>query len=85
MIGYALAAVSLLAAGAVLGFLVVVSLGIRREEAALSMTTPTSDRVANGARAANGVYARIPGIIQEISHRQELLPLAGQEMEVVTP
>ena len=55
---YVLAAVALLAAGAVLGFVVLVSLGIHREEAARSMKTSTSARVARGARAANGLYAR---------------------------
>jgi hypothetical protein len=81
---YALTAVALLAAGAVTGFLALVSLGIHREEAARSMTIPTSDRVARGARTATGMYTRIPGVIQEASlHRQEFLP-GGQEMEVVT-
>lgn len=72
MIGvYALVAGVLLAAGAVIGFVAVVSLGIHREEAARSMTIPTSDRIARGARAANGVYVRIPGVLQEASlHRQ---------------
>jgi hypothetical protein len=79
---YALAAVALLAAGAVVGFLVVVALGIHREEAALSMTTTTSDRVARGARVANGLSARSPGILQEVSlYRQGRWPLAGQEVE----
>jgi hypothetical protein len=63
---YALAAVALLAAGAVVGFLAVVALGIRREEAAFSLTTPTSDRVALGARVATRAYARLPGVIQEV-------------------
>jgi hypothetical protein len=58
---YALAAVALIGTGAVIGFLALVSLGIRREEAAHSVTTPTSDKVAHGARAASGMYARIPG------------------------
>ncbi len=55
---YVLTAVALLAAGAALGFVVLVSMGIHREEAAHSMKTPTSDRVARGARAANGLCAR---------------------------
>ena len=62
---YAVAAVVLLLAGMVLGFLAMVALGVHREEAAHSMTVPTSDRIVRGTRAANGVYARIPGVIQE--------------------
>ncbi len=81
---YVLAALVLLAAGAVGGSLVVVCLGIRREEAAGSLTIHTSDRLARGARVATGVYARVPGVIHEASlHRQEFLP-DGQELEVVT-
>ena len=70
---YVLAAVALLAAGAAAGFVVVVSLGIRREEAVRSMTIPTSDQVARGARVANGLYVRRPGVIQEASLRQQQL------------
>lgn len=62
---YALTAVALVIAGAVLGFLAMVALGIHREEVAHSMTVPTSDRIAHGTRAANGVYVRTPGVIQE--------------------
>ncbi len=62
---YALVALALVGAGVVLGFLAMMALGIRREERARSMTVPTSDRVARGARRVNGVYARIPGVIQE--------------------
>jgi hypothetical protein len=79
---YALAAVALIGTGAGIGFLAFVSLGIRREEAARSVTTPTSDKVARGARAASGMYARMPGIIGEVRlHQQGLLPLAGQEVK----
>jgi len=71
---YVLAGVALFAAGAVLGYLIVVSMAIHREEADLSMTTPTSSRILSGARAANGVYVLSPGIINEVRlSRQELL------------
>jgi hypothetical protein len=81
---YALTAVALLAAGAVLGALALVSLGIRREEAAHSATIPTSSRIAWGARTATGLYARFPGVTQEARiHRQEYL-LDSQEMEVLS-
>jgi hypothetical protein len=55
---YALTAVALLAAGATIGFMALVCLGIRREEAAGSLTTSASDRITRGARAANGLSAR---------------------------
>jgi hypothetical protein len=77
---YALAAVALLAAGAVIGFVALVSLGIHREETARSVTTPTSDRVARGARAATGMYARLPGVLQEASHHRQDRLLDGQEI-----
>jgi hypothetical protein len=71
---YTIAAVTLLLAGAVIGFLVVISLGIHREEAALTVTTPTSDRLAEGVRAINGMTSRRPGVLPEVRlHRQELL------------
>ena len=75
---YALIAVALAIAGAVLVFLAVISLGIRREEAAYTMTVPTADRVARCARAANGVYVRVPGVARQV--RQDLVRPAGQEV-----
>lgn len=78
---YALASVVLLAAGAVIGFVALVSIGIRREEVAGTMTISTSDRVARGARTINGLSARIPGVTQEASLRKQDFLLAGQEVE----
>lgn len=61
MEAYALVAVALLAAGAVAGFLAVIALGSRREEAAYSLTIPAADRAALGARGvATRAYARLP-------------------------
>ena len=72
---YAITAVALLAAGAVIGFLIFLALGIHREEVARSMTLPTSDRIARGARAATGAYARLPGVLQQASlPQQDYLP-----------
>ena len=62
---YALIALVLFIAGGVLGILVVMAVGIHREERDRSMTVPTSDPVARGTRKFNGVYARIPGVVQE--------------------
>ncbi len=75
---YVLDAVAAALAGGVIGFLAVVVLGIRREEAAYTMTEPTADPVARCARVANGVYVRIPGVATQV--RQDLPRMAGQEV-----
>lgn len=68
MIGIYLSAAALLIAGAALGALAVVSLGIRREERGLSLTSDITDRAARGARRLNGVYTREPGVIEQVRH-----------------
>ncbi len=75
---YALSAVALSAAGIVLALLAVISLKIRREEAAYTITEPTADRLATWVRGVNGVYVRNPGMAMQV--RQDLLRLAGQEV-----
>jgi hypothetical protein len=55
---YAITAVTLLAAGAVIGFLVVVSLGIQRDDRQKSLLASSDNRVARGARRVTGVGAR---------------------------
>ena len=72
----------LVIAGAVLGIVAVISLGIRREERNLSLTRDTTGRIARGTRRLNGVYTRDPGILEEVSlYRQGRWPLAGQEVK----
>jgi hypothetical protein len=76
---YALAAVALLAAGAVVGFVALVSLGIYREEHSHNLKNPTSDPVARVARTASGLRVRISGVTREASlHGPDYL-LASQE------
>ena len=75
---YIVIAVALIAAGAVLGFLAVVSLGTRREEAAGTLTIATPDRIARRA------YACLPGVLQETSLQPHDFLLAGHEAEAVT-
>lgn len=58
MIVYVVAAIALVVAGAVIGALMVVSLGIRREEAASSLTTIAPGRLARAARVPTGLYSR---------------------------
>jgi len=74
MIGYITAAVALVGLGSVASFLVLVSLGIHREERARSMTVRTPDRVARGARVTNGVHARYPGVLHEAAAYRHDLP-----------
>jgi hypothetical protein len=45
---YALSAVALAAAGVVLALLAVISLKVRHEEAAYTITEPTADRLGTG-------------------------------------
>ena len=58
MIVYIASAVALVATGAVIGIIWVISLGVRREKAAASLTTPASDRLARAARVATGLSTR---------------------------
>ena len=81
MIEICVLAAVLMITGAVIGVLAVVSLGIHREERAFSLTTPTLDPAARGARRVTSVYTRLPGVIQQASlHRQDFL-LADQEVK----
>jgi hypothetical protein len=67
------AVVALFGLGAVAGFVLVVSLGIRREERNRTMTLRTEDKIARGARVANGVHARRPALIHEaVAYRHDL-------------
>jgi hypothetical protein len=56
--GYTLAAVALLAAGAVVGFLAVVRLGIHREGRRGAFPADTEDPIARGVRRVTGLGAR---------------------------
>jgi hypothetical protein len=74
---YALAAAALIAFGAILGIVAAISLGIRREEKAHSLTTASTNRVTNGARTVCGVYTSIPGVSQQAPHKQQALLTLG--------
>jgi hypothetical protein len=59
MIGFYLAAAAaLVIAGAVLGVLIVMGLGIRREERNGSLTKDTDSRMDRGVRRLNGATSR---------------------------
>jgi len=75
---YALLAVALAAASTVLALLAVISLKIRREEAAYAITEPIADRLGTWVRGVNGVYVRNPGVAMQV--RQDLIRLAGRDV-----
>jgi hypothetical protein len=62
----AVVALAMVMAGAAIGVLAVVSLGIRREERDLSLTSDITARAARGARRLNGLYTREPGVIEQV-------------------
>jgi hypothetical protein len=69
----ATAVVALFGLGAATGFVVFVSLGIRREERSRTMTLVTGDKIARGARVANGIHAKRPALIHEaVAYRHDL-------------
>ena len=72
MIGtYVSAAVALFLFGAAGGYIAVISLASRRDK---DMTTPTSSRLARGARVANGLYVRRPDPLHEAAAYRHDLP-----------
>jgi hypothetical protein len=86
MIGmYAILAVALILAGAALGIVALVTLGIRNEERtsrrdkAVSLLAGSPGRAASSARFANGVYTRSLWTVYPASHpRKNLLILNGE-------
>lgn len=67
-------AAAVLVAGAVLGVLGVVCLGIHREERDHSLASDVSSRAARGARRLNGVYTRGPLLSDAAGRRQSAGP-----------
>jgi hypothetical protein len=65
---YVSAAAALVIAGAVIGVLAVVALGIHREERAGSLTRDITDRTARGVRRVNGAYTRGLGLAPQPRH-----------------
>jgi hypothetical protein len=63
---YVFACTALLMAGAVIGVLAVVVLGIHREDRDFSLTNDITDRAARGARRMNGVGTRGLAVAQEL-------------------
>jgi hypothetical protein len=57
---YLLTAAALVTFGVAIGVVVIISLGIHREERNGSLMNHTTDRVLRGARRATGLYAHVP-------------------------
>jgi len=74
MIGmYVIIAVALIAGGAALGIVMVVTVGIRQEEKAGTLTVDSPSRAATGGRAIMAVSSRQPGISYQIKAQRENL------------
>ncbi len=72
MIGtYVLAALALVLFGAAVGFIAVISLASRQDK---DMTASTPNRLARGARAANGLHVRRPELLREAAAYRHDLP-----------
>jgi hypothetical protein len=70
---YIFAAIALVAAGAVIGVLAVVALGIRREDRRGGFPARPRGRVARGARRVTGAGSRRPEQAVAASRRQDIL------------
>lgn len=68
---YAFTAVALMTIGVVIGVIAVVSLGIRREERELTLTSDPEDRMVRGARRLTGLYTRTPDSMRQRTGRRE--------------
>ena len=72
---YIFAAIALVAAGAVIGILTVVALGIRRDDRRGRFPARTHSRMARGARRVTGVGTRTPEPAADASRRHDILPV----------
>ncbi len=76
MIGmYVSAAIALVVAGTAIGILVMVCLGIKRDDRPGGFPAATNDRTARAARRVIGVGARSAELADNASRRQDILPV----------
>lgn len=68
---YAIIVFALIAGGTALGIVIVVTVGIRQEEKAGSLTVDSPSRAASGGRAIMAVSSRCPGISYQIKAQRE--------------
>ena len=72
---YVSAAIALVVAGAAIGILVMVCLGIKRYDRPGGFTADTNDRIARAARNMTGAGPRSPELAAKASRRQAALPV----------
>ena len=72
---YIIAAILLVVTGMAIGVLVMVSLGIKRDDRPDRFPADTRDLIASAARRATGVGVRRPVMADEASRRQDILPV----------
>jgi hypothetical protein len=76
MIAYVLAAAALFLFGTFIGFVAIVSLASHRDK---DVTTPTPNRLHQGARAATRLHTRGPGVLRSAAYRHDLPRPTDQE------
>jgi len=72
---YVFAAIALVAAGAAIGILAMVCLGIRRDDHPGGFPADASNRTARAARKLTGAGIRHAELAAEASRRQDILPV----------
>jgi hypothetical protein len=76
MIGmFVSAAIALVVAGVAIGILVMVRLGIKRDDRPGGFPADANDRIARATRKMTGAGARSPEPAVEASRRQAILPV----------
>jgi len=67
--------IALVVAGAAIGIVVMVCLGIKRDDRPGGLMADTNDRIARAARKMTGAGARRPELAAKASRRQDTLPV----------
>jgi len=72
---YVFAAIALVVAGVAIGVLVMVCLGVNRDDRPGGFPAHTDDRIARAARRVTGAGGRRPELADEASRRKDILPV----------
>ena len=72
---YVSAAAALVLAGAAIGIVVMVCLGIKRDDRPGGFPAAANDRTARAARKMTGAGTRRPEPATAVSHRQDMMPV----------
>jgi hypothetical protein len=70
---YASAAIALVVAGVLVGILVMLCLGLKRDDRPDGFPADTDDRIARATRRLTGAGARRPELAEKASNRQEVM------------